>query len=159
MCPRGCEGRWRRRPRPLSGRGWRGRRLLIVPVSSRVLAVEGGCSGLGRTPWAKLGDSFLRCEPLAPPREGRGSAAAPWPPRGGGPSLRGPSLEGHRVECRGFPPGFPSQPGVCVSAPCGWGRGGLCSSPLSPGAGVEGRVWRSCSASGFPVSCGETPPG
>lgn len=100
-----------------------GRRLLIVPVSSRVLA------GVGvrleeDPPWAKLGDSFLRANrpPLAL-RGGRGCAAAPrrLPGPGGPPASRRPLSGDEPRGMQGFPPsGFPLAAGgvcgVCVRA-------------------------------------------
>lgn len=159
-CPRGREGRWRRcRPRPLSGRGRRGRQLLIVRVSSRVSPESVGpvCGG---PRWAKLRDWIPSLAGNSPARR-PGLRCGPLASRGGGPSLSAaPSSEASGVECRVFPPGFPlAAGGMCLHR--GGGVGALCAKcPLSPrGAGVGVRVWRRSSASGYLVGCGETPHG
>lgn len=127
VCPRGCEGTWRRRrPRPLSGRRRRGKRLLIVPVSSRVVGGKG--AGLRRTQSAKRRDSFLRREPFATlssarrPELRRGPLAS----GGGGPSLSAALLRRRTEWNAGFFSGLPPRSQGCVSASWGWGRGTLC---------------------------------
>ena len=156
MCPRGCEGRWRRPPRPLSGRGWRGRRPLIVPVPSRVSArVVSPAWGAPRGRSSGIRSFGANRLPLARLSGGRGCDAPPPPPP------RGPSREANRVGCGGFPPGFSVAGGGVCPHRVGAGAGALCakSSVLPPGAGVRVRGWSRCSASGFPLGCQETPPG
>lgn len=164
MCsPRGCEGRWRRRPRPLSGRGWRGRQLLIVPVFSRVWAevVGPACRGpSGRSSGIEVLPSLgtPRC-PLFSAEAG----AALRPPRLPGRGLQrlcGPSPRPAAGNAGFFLWASPSLPGgMCLRRGCGVGA--LCAEcPLSPrDAGVWVHVWRRYSAPGFLAGCGETPPG
>lgn len=168
MCIRGgVRGDGAAAPGRCRGGDGGGRRLLIVCVSSRVLA------GVGvrleeDPPWAKLGDSFLRANrpPLAL-RGGPGYAAAPHRlPGPAGPPASPRPLSGDEPRgMQGFPPrASPSRPGVCVwcvCPRCEGGVGALCvPSPLSPrGAGVGVGVSRRSLASGFPVGGGETPPG
>lgn len=83
-----------------------------------------------------------------------GLRCGPWPPGAGAPSSAAP-LGGKRWGMRGFflrlPP--PRHRGGGVEALCA-------NSPLGPrDAGVGVRGWRRCSATGFLVGCGETPPG
>lgn len=136
VCPRGCEGRWRRRPRPLSGRGWR---LLIVPVPSRVLAgvASPACGGpRGRS----SGFPSFAANPSNPWR--RRLPAGPLAPlRGAGRGVRGPGSE------------LEVGSGVLP-----WGRGGaLCANspmPVLRSGLPRRRSW----AAGCPAGGGETAP-
>lgn len=160
-CPRGCEGRWRRcRPRPLSGRGWRGRQLLIVPVSSRVSAEVVGpvCGGPGRR---SSGIGFLPSlgaphSPLLSAEAGAAVRPLRLPGRGPQP-LWGPLFGGQRRGMWGFSSGLPPRCRGYVSAPWGWGRGALCKIPPFPRGGVGVRVWRRYSASGYLVGLRRDP--
>lgn len=116
----------------------------------------GGESGLWRTEWAKLRDSSSAANP-APPAPGRRGRAAlrPLASRGWGALLSGPPRRQTLGNAGFFPPALPPSPHR------GGGVGALCAnSPLGPrDAGVGVRGWRRCSATGFLVGCGETPPG
>lgn len=146
------------------GAGMAGEAVLIVPVSSRVLA-EVGESVFGGPGGQSSGVPSLAANlsPCALQRGGRGCGAAPSPPGLGPQPLPGPFPEANGVECEFFcccspPPGFPLAVLACLH------RGGgverfVQVAPSPRGAGVGARVGRRSSASGFPAGCGETPPG